>query len=250
MKMLDRQEYDDLMSYLKPVFKKIWAHENDERQKVGKSLDAFQFGFPINNIWLYLTEKNGEKFYIIFNVSFFSMISDQIKQAQTQYPENFGTGNADDVMDALYQVSNYKGLGDKNAYLDYLVDHCCCYVVYRVNGEFGDVLRIDLLRTIKPNINTPEKNDVVGGLLHVLKHFSLNGKNLATGTDKNDVFDVSHIIYLIAMAFRQKKTVKGSSCKYEALQKLQSGTGHAVFYRNPDTGVYYLNTYFYNKRYL
>lgn len=63
--MLDRQEYDDLMSYLKPVFKKIWAHENDERQKVGKSLNAFQFGFPINNIWLYLTEKNGEKFYII-----------------------------------------------------------------------------------------------------------------------------------------------------------------------------------------
>ena len=28
--MLDRQEYVDLMSYLKPVFKKIWAHENDE----------------------------------------------------------------------------------------------------------------------------------------------------------------------------------------------------------------------------
>ena len=250
MKMLDRQEYDDLMSYLKPVFKKIWAHENDERQKVGKSLDAFQFGFPINNIWLFLTGKNGEKFYIIFNVSFFSMISAQIKQAQTQYPENFGTGNADDVMDALYQVSNYKGWGDKNAYLDYLVDHCCCYVVFRVNGEFGDVLRIDLFRAIKPNKNTPGKNDVVGGLLHVLKHFSLDGKNLATGTDKNDVFDVCHIIYLIAMAFRQKKTVKGNSCKYEALQKLQSGTGHAVFYRNPDTGVYYLNTYFYDKRYL
>ena len=35
MKMLDRQEYDDLMSYLKPVFKKIWAHENDERQNSG-----------------------------------------------------------------------------------------------------------------------------------------------------------------------------------------------------------------------
>ena len=114
-------------------------------------------------------------------------------------------------------------MGDKNAYLDYLVDHCCCYVVYRVNGEFGDVLRIDLLRAIKPNKNTP---------------------------GKNDVFDVRHIIYLIAMAFRQKKTVTGNSCKYEALQKLQSGTGHAVFYRNPDTGVYYLNTYFYDKRYL
>lgn len=52
------------------------------------------------------------------------------------------------------------------------------------------------------------------------------------------------------MAFRQKKTVTGNSCKYEALQKLQSGTGRTAFYRNPDTGVYYLNTYFYDKRYL
>ena len=52
------------------------------------------------------------------------------------------------------------------------------------------------------------------------------------------------------MTFRLKKTVKGNFCKYEALQNLQSGTGHAVLYRNPDTGVYYLNTYFYDKRYL
>lgn len=77
--------------------------------------------------------------------------------------------------------------------------------MFRVNDEFGDVLRIDLLRAIKPNKKIPGKNDVVGGLLHVLKHFSLDGKNLATGTDKNDVFDVMHIIYLIAMAFRLKK---------------------------------------------
>lgn len=250
MRLLAKQEYDELMAYLKPIFWKIWNHENNERKKVGKSLDAFQFGFPINNIWLYLTEKNGEKFYVICNVGFFTMISRQIKTAQTQYSEKFSTGNADDVIDALYWVSNYRELGDKNAYLDYLVDHCCSYVVYRVNDEFGDVLRIDLLRAIMPNKKIPGKNDVVGGLLHVLKHFSLDGKNLATGTDKNDVFDVMHIIYLIAMAFRLKKPVKGNFCKYEALQKLQSGTGHAVFYRNPDTGVYYLNTYFYDKRYL
>ena len=68
--MLDRQEYDELMSYLKPVFKKIWAHENDERQKVGKSLDAFQFGFPFNNIWLYLTEKMEKSFMLFLMLAF------------------------------------------------------------------------------------------------------------------------------------------------------------------------------------
>lgn len=55
--MLKREEYDELMRYLQPVFKRIWEHENNERKKEGKSLDAFQFGFPINTIWHYKTGK-------------------------------------------------------------------------------------------------------------------------------------------------------------------------------------------------
>ena len=47
MKRIDRQEYDDLMNYLQPIFRKIWVHENEERNTVGKTLDAFQFGFSI-----------------------------------------------------------------------------------------------------------------------------------------------------------------------------------------------------------
>lgn len=64
MKMLDKQEYDDLMNYLKPIFKKIWEHEDEERQKKGNSLDAFQYGYPINAIWHYQTGKEGEMFYV------------------------------------------------------------------------------------------------------------------------------------------------------------------------------------------
>lgn len=83
------------------------------------------------------------------------------------------------------------------------------------------------------------------GYIHVR---SLNDE-IRQGLQKNnDYFYEPYIT--IAMAFRLKKTVKGNFCKYEALQNLQSGTGHAVLYRNPDTGVYYLNTYFYDKRYL
>lgn len=55
MKRIDRQKYDDLMNYLQPIFRKIWEHENEERNKVGKTLDAFQFGFPISNCIHYKT---------------------------------------------------------------------------------------------------------------------------------------------------------------------------------------------------
>lgn len=122
MRRIDRKEYDDLMNHLQPVFKSIWEHENEERKKRGKSLDMFQFGFTINEIYKYQTGDDEEDFYIIYNTLFLTTISRQIKLAQQQYPQNFGTGNADDLIDALYNVSNYKLLGDRAAYLDHLID--------------------------------------------------------------------------------------------------------------------------------
>lgn len=248
MKRIDRQEYDDLMNYLQQIFQKIWEHENEERNKVGKTLDAFQFGFPISNCIHYKTENCDEDFYIIYNTGFLKMISHQIILAQQQYPEKFGTGNADDVIDALYSVSGYNAFGDKNAYLDYLIDYNCCYVVYKNKGLFGDVLKIDLLRRILPNKKVPSKSDFVGGLLHVLKHFSVEGKNLATGNDINNVFDVGHIIYLIAMAFRLKKQCDKDDLIYEAFQNLDNGKMHVSFYKEKVANVYYLKTYFKDRK--
>lgn len=248
MKRIYRQEYDDLMNYLQPIFRKIWEHENEERNKVGKTLDAFQFGFSIYDCIHYKTENCDEEFYIIYNTGFLKTISHQIILAQQQCPEKFGTGNADDVIDALYSVSGYNAFGDKNAYLDYLIDYNCCYVVYKNNGLFGDVLKIDLLRRILPNKKVPSKSDFVGGLLHVLKHFSVEGKNLATGNDINNVFDVGHIIYLIAMAFRLKKQCDKDNLIYEAFQNLDNGKMHVSFYKEKVANVYYLKTYFKDRK--
>ena len=248
MKRINRQEYDDLMNYLQPIFRKIWEHENEERNKVGKTLDAFQFGFPIYDCIHYKTENCDEDFYIIYNTGFLRTISHQIILAQQQCPEKFGTGNADDVIDALYSVSGYNAFGDKNAYLDYLIDYNCCYVVYKNKGAFGDVLKIDLLRRILPNKKVPSKSDFVGGLLHVLKHFSVEGKNLATSNDINNVFDVRHIIYLIAMAFRLKKQCDKDDLIYEAFQNLDKGKMHVSFYKEKVANVYYLKTYFKDRK--
>ena len=248
MKRIDRQEYDNLMKYLQPIFRKIWEHENEQRNKVGKALNVFQFRYPICNCIRYKTENCDEYFYVIYSTGFLKTISQQIILAQQQYPEKFGTGNADDVIEAFYSVSGYIAFGDKNAFLDYLIDYNCCYVVYKNNGLFSDVLKIDLLRRILPNKKVPSKSDFVGGLLHVLKHFSVEGKNLATGNDVNNVFDIRHIIYLIAMAFTLKKQCNKDYRIYEAFQKIDKGMMRASFYKEEVANVYYLKTYFKDRK--
>lgn len=78
--------------------------------------------------------------------------------------------------------------------------------------------------------NDPLKSDFVGGLLHVLKHFSVEGKNLATGNDINNVFDIGHIIYLIAMAFRLKKQCEKD---HQIIVFLSINPFHSLSYKYP-----------------
>ena len=135
-----------------------------------------------------------------------------------KYPDKFGTGDANDVIDAVYAVSAFCGFGDKDRYVEFLTNHPCCYVVYRRDGVFEeDLLRIDILRQIKENKKDAGKFDFIGGLMHTLKHFSIDNKNLSTGTYIHNVFDIHHIVYLIAMAFRLKD---GEGCKYMAIPQL------------------------------
>lgn len=54
------------------------------------------------------------------------------------------------------------------------------------DGIFSDILRIDLLREIKLNPKDSNKNDIIGGLLHVLKYSSMDRKDLAIVTDINE----------------------------------------------------------------
>lgn len=155
-----------------------------------------------------------------------------------------GTGDAEDVIDALYNTSGYKYWGTKQDYINFLTGHACCYVVYQDNGIFSDILRIDMFRSTMPNKEDPTKIDFVGGLLHTLKHFSIKDQNLSTGTYIYNIFDIRHIIYLIGMAFRLKK---GEGTKYKSLQQLTNAIMLASFYKEEVTGIFFLNSYYKKK---
>ena len=245
MKIISNQEYDDLMAFMKPKLQSLWEHENIERKKQGRNtLDMFQFGFSILDINHYLIDDICD-FYLVFNGGFLRMIYNTLLKASKDYPEKFGTGDANDVIDALYDVSGFYGFGDKERYIEFLSDHACCYVIYRTNKEFDNsILRIDLFRHVMPNKKDDSKLDFVGGLMHTLKHFSIKDQNLSTGKDIYNVFDIHHIIYLIGMAFRLRE---GEGCQYEAIQKLANANMFASFYKEVISGVFFLNSY-YKKR--
>ena len=105
MKIISIKEYNALMNFMESKLKSLWNHENEEREKQGKELiNVFQFGFSILDINHYYIDENYD-FYIVFNSSFLKMISSSILDATKKYPNKFGTGDAEDVIDALYNTS-------------------------------------------------------------------------------------------------------------------------------------------------
>lgn len=242
MKVISKQEYIELMAFLEPHLKALWDLENKVRIKKGNEpLNVFQFGFSILDIFPYKLDDNTQ-LYIVFNSTFLRVIYKGVEMALKQFPEKFGTGDAMDVIEALYNVSGYDRFGTINDYIQFLTDHLCCYVVYMENREFSnEILRIDLLRQILPSKIDDTKKDFVGGLLHTLKHFSIDDRNLSTGTYIHNIFDIHHLVYLIAMAFRLRV---GHGCTYKAVQELTDRKMLAIFFREPETGIYFLNSYY------
>lgn len=196
--MISFKEYDALKAYMEPKLFELWEHENKIRKEKGlEELNSFQVGFPINEIYHYYVDGD-HNFYIVFNVSCHRLLQEGILEALEAFPEKFGTGNAMDVIDALYEGSVFKSLGDKERYIQFLAENACCYVVYANGEEFGDILRLDTFRYVEEKKNNPNVYDFTGGLMHVLKHFSHEGRNLAVGKDVHDLFDLGHLDLLLS----------------------------------------------------
>lgn len=147
-------------------------------------------------------------------------------------------------MQALFNVSAYQSFGSIEKYENFLIDHPCCYIVNHDGKNFeDDILRIDMFRIIQSSQEVEGTEDFTGGLMHTLKHFSVDDKYLSTSQYKYNVFGIHHIIYLIAMAFRLRE---GKGSKYTAIQDLIEDRMVASFYREEETGIFFLNSYYKN----
>ena len=181
-----------------------------------------------------------------FSSSLYKFVQETLVRIADERPELFGTGNARDVIKALYEATKEVYIGDEKDYEKYLRDRMCCYVVYKKDGLWVDeVLRLELFSIIQVNQTKPGRFDFTGGLMHVLKHFSIDGRCVSVRAEKIDLFDIHHLVYLIAMAFRLRQ---GEGIHYKAVQELNEGNMTAAFYREPNTGMYFLNSYYLDRR--
>ncbi len=178
-------------------------------------------------------------FYAISTPVFRAILEEVLPEATRNYPDLFGTGRAEDVVQALYQTRPF-GKAEKFATL--LGHEQFCYVLEVTDGQLNEgVLRIDLFRDIKQD---EKGSGFVGGIFHAFKHFSYDGIPLFTGQDQHDI-QPSAIVFLLTKAFFWDAGTSVSDKEYKVRSPWDGRYDiQYAFYYEPLTAVYFVNTAF------
>lgn len=237
--MISEDKYNSISSLLKKVTNKVWLVENNNRKENCETeLSLYQEGFSIEECFTY--KIGSTVFYFACNYSFLKIVERSILAARKKYPELFGTGDAQNIIEALYKESGHQNSIDE--YCEYLRNYACCYVLYETGDTLSpNVLRIDLFRILKESKNNPLKMEFVGGFFHILDHFSINGQYLATEKDQNDVSEIDDILIYIAKAFLKCEGIKEQETKV-TIQMENGKPLNCVFFWDEAKEVYYLTT--------
>lgn len=230
MYQMTREEFQATRSYVEETALKLMKHERKN--------DAVT-GVPIDN-YRVITFGN-RKFYSVQTNTFQIIADEYLLQAQKSTPEKFGTGEANDVIEALFLVNPIPGF-DLKRFAEFLSHERCTYIFEAKNGAVVDrVLRIDLYRHLKPD--TKGRTEFVGGLLHAIKHFSRDGINFSTGKGGHEIKDPQSLIAEITEAFFSKEGTFETPDQYVVIKPYdESYNLKFVFYREENTGVFFLKT--------
>lgn len=233
------------------VMKKIFSHISYENfqasrkfmEQKGSALmhhekkDGAKVGVPINNYLIYGDDEI--QYYLVRSNVFMHLVDGMIMEAKDQFPEYFGTGDASDVIDGLLKHYPY---GEKDWYIDFLKDEQFCYIMQLKNGTFSDkILRVDLFRQYKENAKG--KKEFVGGLFHMLKHFSHGGIPLSTGKGETEIVHINELLTNIAIAFFTNPHIEEQQDSYVIKVSLSEKYQlRIVLYYEVNTGVYFIRT--------
>lgn len=194
MSMLLKDEYLEIKEFLRYRVCEINHSENINRKKQREENTKYSlpnadfFGWmPAITICYSFDIGNKQIMYMIPFLPFYRYLTFILPQALFNYPDFFGTKDAQDVIDALYSVSGYDKIGDVKEYQQYLIDNACCYFLLRDSDDklCNKVFRLDLFRHILPS----GKNgyDFDGGLMHAYRHCSWASMKLSSGNGETEL---------------------------------------------------------------
>lgn len=153
----------------------------------------------------------------------------------------FGTGDARDVLSALYNVSGYQQFGALDKYRQLLIDGYSCYFLLReADGRLSKkVFRLDLFRHILPSKDQPDKYDFIGGIMHAFKHCSWRGMKLSYGNGEIELDSPCELPILLGEAI-----LCNTENKKMILFEGERDSWKIMYHIDPETGIYYLTTAF------
>ncbi len=225
---MDFEDYRAAIDFLELKGKKLMNHEVK---------DYATTGVPVNNFRI--LKKNGRTFYAIFSNVFKVIIEETLIKSCQEYPTNFGTGCAIDVLAAIYQL---QPMNNFEWYKNFLKSEQFCFFVEIKNGRILDnALRLDLYRELK--IGKNGKEEFIGGLFHVLKHFSYYGTPLSTGKELNDLQNIEQLIINLGIGFFFEKRDYINDSTYIVLYSISPVYNlKLVFYHEINSNVSFIKT--------
>ncbi len=237
------EEYKTIMPMLANKCHALWEHEN-EVAKTGADLKNTFIGQVAYLNCLAFNYNDGSKIYKLMTNKSKHILKEDYYEAMDRYPDKFGTGDANDVLEALYLCSGaYQMKWDIIRYVDYLKNDGSTFYYYQnPDGSLSDdVLKLDFFRIIQDN------GEFTGGLFHAFKHFSINEKNLSTNKNEiNNIGSIDNLLRIIAEAFykygRTKVTEESPNEKVSLPCFDERHYLQFVFYKEEISGTYFLKT--------
>ncbi len=248
---ITEKDYLEIKNILDNIVVKINRSENSNREFQRKN--NTKYGHPdinyfagMSNIKICRSLKIEENLimYIVPSLSFHNFLNIFLPKAIEKYPNLFGTGNAKDVLYALYQVSEYDSIGDIERYTQFLIDTPCCYFLLRKkNGALSrKVFRLDLFRHVLLDKKT-KLYEFVGGIMHSFRHCSWRGMKLSHGNGEIELNNIWDLPFFLGKTILLN-TILDSETPINVI--FCNKKWNIVYFYDDKTEIYYLKTAFHS----
>lgn len=190
---------------------------------------------------------NNRKFVIISTNVFSKILESVLTVACTKYPENFGTGDFNKVLEAIYNIEKF---GDMDHFCDFLKTEQFAWILEAIDNTVNkNVLRVELFRTVKPTKEDTSKTEFVGGAFHLFKHFTYKGIPLSTKKENTAISHPSSLLELLIDGFYFNELIQKTESKYKSTMICSTTSVlDYAFYRNIDADVYFINSIIYKSK--
>lgn len=141
-------------------------------------------GFPPQSYIEY--NKKGRKFFYVGTNIFRGFFEENVSKAASVFPLNFGNDNA---MSVIHAINKVRPVFTRTKDVVRILQNECFAVIHedKQTGGNDHLIRLDLFRRLDRKPHHKRKYDFTGGIMHALKHFSINGTPLSTSRETNDI---------------------------------------------------------------